>query len=58
MRKESPIPKYISVVAVARGCADAVRGFWHTFLLSSAASKIAQLYRSTSVERARHEHQL
>jgi len=47
--KENPnIPKFVSVVAIALGCLDLIRGFIHTLLLEFAATNIAGLDLSTS----------
>ena len=47
MKEESHIPKFVSVVAIALGCLDLVRGFMHTILLEHAALNIAGLDLST-----------
>jgi hypothetical protein len=48
MKENTTIPKFVSVVAIALGCLDLVRGFMHTILLEYAATNIAGLDLSTS----------
>jgi len=48
MDKNSDIPKFVSVVSIALGCVDLLRGFMHTILLEYAAGNIAGLDLSTS----------
>lgn len=45
---ETFIPKFVSIVAVALGCLDLLRGFMHTILLEYAATNIAGLDLATS----------
>jgi hypothetical protein len=45
---KTAIPKFVSVVAIALGGLDLVRGFVHTILLDYAATHIAGLDLSTS----------
>jgi hypothetical protein len=33
VKEKSNIPRFVSVVAIALGCLDLVRGFMHTILL-------------------------
>ena len=48
MQENTNIPKFVSVVAIALGCIDIIRGFMHTILLDFAATNIAGLDLSTS----------
>ncbi|GAG60641.1 unnamed protein product [marine sediment metagenome] len=41
MQNENHIPRFVSVVAIALGCIDLMRGFMHTVLLDFAATNIA-----------------
>ena len=47
MNENTHIPRFVSVVAIALGCLDLVRGFMHTILLEYAATNIAGLDLST-----------
>ncbi len=47
MDDKTNIPKIISVIAIALGCLDLLRGFMHTFLIRFAATNIAGLDLST-----------
>jgi len=49
MQREYNIPKFVSIVAIALGCLDLVRGFMHTILLDFAATNIAGFDLSTSL---------
>ncbi len=49
MKENATIPKFVSVVAIALGCFDLIRGFMHTILLEYAALNIAGLDLSTSL---------
>ncbi len=49
MQKEYNIPKFVSIVAIALGCIDLMRGFMHTVLLDFAATNIAGFDLSTSL---------
>jgi hypothetical protein len=49
MKNENTIPKFVSIIAIALGCLDLVRGFMHTILLEYAATNIAGLDLSSSV---------
>ena len=49
MDKNTTIPKFVSIVAIALGCLDLVRGFMHTILLEYAALNIAGFDLSTSL---------
>ncbi|OQY34748.1 MAG: hypothetical protein B6I38_02085 [Anaerolineaceae bacterium 4572_5.1] len=49
MKENTNIPKFVSVVIIALGCLDLVRGFLHTILLEYAAANIAGLDLSTSL---------
>ena len=49
MKENTTIPKFISVVAIALGCLDLIRGFMHTILLKYAALNIAGFDLSTSL---------
>jgi hypothetical protein len=49
MKGDTCIPKLVSVVAIALGCIDLVRGFMHTILLDYAATNIAGFDLSTSL---------
>lgn len=49
MQKENNIPKFVSIVAIALGSLDLIRGFMHTILLEYAAANIAGLDLSSSV---------
>jgi hypothetical protein len=49
MEENATIPKFVSVVAIALGCLDLIRGFMHTILLEYAALNIAGLDLSTSL---------
>jgi hypothetical protein len=49
MQKENNIPKFVSIVAIALGGLDLIRGFMHTILLEYAAANIAGLDLSSSV---------
>jgi len=49
LQKENNIPKFVSIVAIALGSLDLVRGFMHTILLEYAAANIAGLDLSSSV---------
>ena len=49
MKNENRIPKFVSVVAIALGILDLIRGFMHTILLEYAAGNIAGLDLSSSV---------
>ena len=49
MQKEKNIPKFVSIVAIALGSLDLIRGFMHTILLEYATTNIAGLDLSTSV---------
>ena len=48
MKEESTIPRFVSVVAIALGSLDLVRGFMHTIVLEYSALNIAGLDLSTS----------
>ena len=48
MKEESSIPRFVSVVAIALGCLDLIRGFMHTLLLDYAATNIAGFDLTTS----------
>lgn len=39
----SPVPRFVSIVAIALGCFDLFRGFMHTIVLEYAALNIAGL---------------
>jgi len=43
------IPKFVTIVAIALGCLDLIRGFMHTIMLDYAATNIAGLDLSTSL---------
>jgi hypothetical protein len=47
MQEHAAIPRFVSVVAIALGCVDLVRGFIHTIVLEFAALNIAGLDLST-----------
>lgn len=49
MKNEYRIPKFVSIVAIALGSLDLIRGFMHTILLEYAAANIAGLDLSSSV---------
>jgi hypothetical protein len=49
MQNKSYIPKFVSIVAIALGCLDLIRGFMHTIMLDYAATNIAGLDLSTSL---------
>ena len=49
MKNEKDIPKFVSIVAIALGVLDLIRGFMHTILLEYAATNIAGLDLSSSV---------
>ena len=49
MKNGNTIPKFVSIVAIALGFLDLVRGFMHTMLLKYAATNIAGLDLSSSV---------
>ena len=49
MEKENNIPTFVSIVAIALGVLDLIRGFMHTILLEYAATNIAGLNLSSSV---------
>lgn len=49
MEVKSYVPKFVSIVAIALGCLDLVRGFMHTILLEYAALNIAGFDLSTSL---------
>ena len=49
MKENTNIPKFVSVVAIALGCLDLIRGFMHTIMLDYAASNIAGFDLSTSL---------
>jgi hypothetical protein len=49
MKENTNIPKFVSIVAIALGCLDLVRGFMHTILLDYAATNIAKLDLSTAL---------
>lgn len=49
MKNESHVPKFVSIVAIALGSLDLIRGFMHTILLEFAAGNIAGLDLSSSV---------
>lgn len=49
MQNDYFIPKFVSVVAIALGCLDLIRGFMHTILLNYAATNIAGFDLSTSL---------
>ena len=49
MQKESHIPKFVSIAAIALGCLDIMRGFMHTVLLDFAATNIAGFDLTTSL---------
>jgi hypothetical protein len=48
MKTNTNIPKFVSIVAIALGSLDIVRGFSHTILLEHAATNIAGLDLSTA----------
>jgi hypothetical protein len=41
MKENTHIPRFVSVVTIALGCIDLIRGFVHTILLEYAALNIA-----------------
>jgi hypothetical protein len=43
MEKETTVPKFVSIVTIALGAFDLLRGFMHTILLEYAATNIAGL---------------
>ena len=47
MQGNTHIPRFVSVVAIALGCLDLVRGFMHTIVLEYAALNIAGFDLST-----------
>ena len=47
MQEHAAIPNFVSVVAIALGCVDLVRGFIHTIVLEFAALNIAGFDLST-----------
>jgi hypothetical protein len=49
MQNENHIPRFVSVVAIALGCIDLMRGFMHTVLLDFAATNIAGFDLTTSL---------
>ena len=49
MTEKTTIPEFVSVVAIALGCLDLVRGFMHTILLEYAATNIAGFDLSTEL---------
>ena len=49
MEKENNIPTFVSIVAIALGVLDLIRGFMHTILLEYAALNIAGLDLSSTV---------
>jgi len=49
VKENTNIPKFVSIVAIALGCLDLVRGFMHTMLLDYAATNIAKLDLSTAL---------
>jgi len=48
MNNKTNLPKIISIIAIALGSLDLIRGFMHTFLIRFAATNIAGLDLSTS----------
>ena len=48
MQKENDIPRFVSIIAIALGSLDLLRGFMHTILLEYAAANIAGLDLSSS----------
>ena len=48
MNDKTIYPKIVSVIAIALGCLDLIRGFMHTILIKYAATNIAGLDLSTS----------
>ena len=49
MKENTNIPKFVSIIAIALGCLDLVRGFMHTILLDYTATNIAKLDLSTAL---------
>ena len=49
MQNDYFIPKFVSIVTIALGCIDLLRGFTHTVLLDYAATNIAGFNLSTSL---------
>jgi hypothetical protein len=49
MKENTHIPRFVSVVTIALGCIDLIRGFVHTILLEYAALNIAGFDLSTSL---------
>ena len=49
MQRRKQLPKFVSIVAIALGSLDIIRGFMHTILLEYAAANIAGLDLSSSV---------
>lgn len=49
MKNENNIPIFVSIVAIALGVLDLIRGFMHTILLEYATGNIAGLDLSSSV---------
>ena len=49
MKENTNIPKFVSIIAIALGCLDLIRGFMHTILLDYAATNIAKLDLSTTL---------
>ena len=47
--KEKVVPKFVSIIAIALGCLDLIRGFMHTIRLEYAATNIAGLDLSTAL---------
>ena len=48
MNNKTNLPKVISIIAIALGGLDLIRGFMHTFLIRFAATNIAGLDLSTA----------
>lgn len=49
MKEKNFIPRFVSIVVIALGCIDLVRGFMHTIMLEHAALNIAGFDLSTSL---------
>jgi hypothetical protein len=49
VKETTYIPRFVSIVAIALGCLDLVRGFMHTILLEYAALNIAGFDLSISL---------
>lgn len=48
MKQETFVPKFVSIIAIALGCLDLLRGFMHTIVLEYSAVNIAGLDLSSA----------